>query len=312
MPRISFHIVWAGALALSGVGCGKGKLGNGVAEEKVKPSAELPASAPNKVPPKRVSNRPSNPNGSVFIAEYHHIRDGKSTMERSPALMRRDLERLYKLGFRPINITEYLSGDFNLPPGASPVILTFDDAHPTQVALRADGTLDPNSGLGILKEFSDKHPDFPPKAVFFVLPQLWGQSDQAAKKAELIKSWGGEIANHTITHPNLAKLNDEKVKEELAGSFKLLEPLQGNAEYLALPLGVSPKNKALLKSFNHQGKDYQMKAVFLVGANPAPPPSSDKFNPTRIPRIQACEGDYGLDYWLDLLEKGQVKPFVAP
>lgn len=312
MPRVSIHIVLAGALALSGVGCGKGEPVNGVAEEKVDTSAKLPASAPIKVPPKRVSNRQANPNGSVFIAEYHHIREGKTTMERSPDLMRRDLERLYKLGFRPINITEYLSGDFQLPPGASPVILTFDDAHPTQVAFLPNGELDPNSGLGILKAFSDKHPDFPPKAVFFVLPQLWGQPEKRAKKAELIKSWGGEIANHTITHPNLAKLTDEKVKEELAGSFKLLEPFQGKAEYLALPLGVSPKNKALLKSFSHQGKTYQMKAVFLVGANPAPPPKSEKFNPTRIPRIQACEGPYGLDYWLDLLEKGQAKPFVAP
>lgn len=279
---------------------------------KVEPPTKQAAPAVDKVPLKRVSDRQPNPNGVVFVAEYHHIREGKSTMERSPALMRRDLERLYKHGFRPINVTEYLSGEFNLPPGASPVILTFDDANPTQVAFGPDGELDPNCGLGILKAFSERHRDFPPKAVFFVLPQLWGQPEHRAKKIELIKSWGGEVANHTITHPNLSKLSDEKVKEELAGSFKLLEPYGGNPEYLALPLGVSPKNRALLKSFNYQGKEYQMKASFLVGANPAPPPNSEKFDPTRIPRIQACEGPFGLDDWLDKLEKGQVKPWVAP
>lgn len=312
MPKLSFHIVCAVAIALGGLGCGKSEPVVGKAEEKVEVPANQSASASPKVPLKRVSDRPANPNGVVFVAEYHHIREGKTTMERSPALMKRDLERLYKLGFRPINVTEYLSGEFNLPPGASPVILTFDDANPTQVVFGSDGELDPNCGLGILKAFSEKHPDFPPKAVFFVLPQLWGQPEHRAKKIELIQSWGGEVANHTINHPNLSKLTDEKVKEELAGSFKLLEPYGGNPEYLALPLGISPKNRALLKSFTYQGKEYQMKASFLVGANPAPLPDSEKFDPTRIPRIQACEGPFGLDDWLDKLEKGQVKPWVAP
>ena len=233
-------------------------------------------------------------------------------MERSGKLMRRDLERLYKLGFRPINVTEYLSGEFNLPPGASPVILTFDDANPTQIAFRPDGTLDPESGFGILENFSNEHPDFPAKAVFFVLPQLWGQPEFQAKKVELIQSHGGEIASHTITHPNLGKLSDDKVVEELAGPFKLLEPFNGHPEYLALPLGISPKNKSLLKSFKSGGKDYSLKAVFLVGANPAPHPKSTKFDPMRIPRIQALDGDFGLDDWLDKVEKGQSKPYVEP
>ncbi len=279
--------------------------------EKSGPVKE-PAPAASKVPLKRVSNRPPNQDGVVFIAEYHHIREGKSTMERSGKLMRRDLERLYKAGFRPINVTEYLSGEYNLPPGASPVILTFDDANPTQIVFKEDGTLDPESGFGILEQFSNEHPDFPAKAVFFVLPQMWGQKSLEKQKVELIQKHGGEIASHTISHPNLNRLSDAEVKKEIAGPFDLLQPLGGKPEYLALPLGASPKNKQLVRSFELDGKNYKLDAVFLVGANPAPNAKSEKFDRYRIPRIQACEGDFGLDYWLDLLEKGRVKPYVSP
>ncbi|MBC8064902.1 MAG: polysaccharide deacetylase family protein [Chlorobia bacterium] len=312
MPKTLNHLFCAGAIALGVLGCGESKPVVAESEGKIETPVKQPTIANRKVPPKRVTNRPANRDGVVFIAEYHHIRKGKSTMERAPNLLRRDLERLYKLGFRPINVKEFLAGRFELPPGASPVVLTFDDANPSQVRFDAEGKLDPECGLGILEEFSKSHPDFPPKATFFVLPELWGQPADRAKKIEMIKAWGGEVANHTVTHPNLGRLTDQRVKEEIAGSFKLLEPFGGNPELLALPLGISPKNKSLLKSFELQGKNYNLDAVFLVGANPAPPPTSAKFDRYRIPRIQACEGPFGLDDWLDKLETGQVKPYVAP
>ena len=56
--------------------------------------------APEKVPLKRVSDRPGNPDGAVFIAEYHHIRTGKTTMERPVEAFRADLERLKSGGAR--------------------------------------------------------------------------------------------------------------------------------------------------------------------------------------------------------------------
>jgi hypothetical protein len=314
MGKILFHVACIASIIVGVSGCGNRDDAAQKVEqiEGLQSPVKTPVSATPTVPKERVSNRPKNQNGVIFIAEYHHIREGKSTMERSPENFRKDLDRMYRLGLRPINVSEYLSGDYNLAPGASPVVLTFDDANPTQVRMLPDGTLDPECGLGILKAFSEKHPDFPPKAVFFVLPELWGQPQHRAKKIEMIRSWGGEVANHTVTHRNLSKLSDEAVKEEIGGSFELLTPFNGNPEYLALPLGISPKNKDLLKGFVHKGKTWELKAVFLVGANPAPTAQSEKFDATRIPRIQACEGPMGLDDWLDQLEKGRVKPYVAP
>jgi hypothetical protein len=315
MTKLPFHLIYAAAIAIGSLGCGKGgQAAQDSKESGVVPETPVkgPASATPKVPLKPATNRKPNQDGAVFIAEYHHIREGKTTMERSPAAFRKDLERLYKLGFRPINVTEYLSGKFDLPPGATPVILTFDDAHPSQIRMLPNGELDPDCGFGILKQFSEKHPDFRPKAVFFVLPQMWGQPNFKETKAALIESSGGEVANHTMTHSNLSKISDAQVKNELAMPFEFLRPYRAKPEYLALPLGISPKDKSLLEKFEFRGHSIEFKAVFLVGASPAPSPTSDKFDPRRIPRIQACEGPYGLDFWLEKVEKGQVKLLVTP
>jgi peptidoglycan/xylan/chitin deacetylase (PgdA/CDA1 family) len=167
--------------------------------------------------------------------------------------------------------------------------------------------------LGIWQEFATSHPEFPVRATFFVLPDtLWGQRSMLPAKLALLSKLGCELGNHSMTHPILRKLPDDKVKWEIGEAQERLEKL-GVAMpcSLALPFGVSPKNKALLAGFDFDGRHIAPKAVFLVGANPAPAPSSSKFNRLRIPRIQAYDGPLGLKYWLDEVEKGRVKLYVT-
>jgi polysaccharide deacetylase len=262
---------------------------------------------------KRVTDRPANPNGKVFILEYHHIREGKGDMFRTTGDFREDLERLYKDGFRPCTVSDYLSNKMPLPPGASPAVFTFDDANPSQIKLRPDGSVDPDCAVGIWQEFAKEHPDFPVRATFFVLPTMWGQSKMLAQKVALVKQLGCELADHTITHPILSKLSDEKVKREIGEAADNLEKLGTPMPVsLALPFGVSPKNKKLLESFDYNGKHYEMKGVLLVGAEPARSPLDPKFNKYRIPRVQAYSGPFGINEWLDKFEKGSVKVYVAP
>ncbi len=262
---------------------------------------------------KRVSNRPANENGAVLILEYHHIKEGKGDMFRTPAQFAKDLERLHKMGFRPVTVSQYLANEMNLPPGASPVVMTFDDSNPSQFQLLKDGSVDPKSGIGMWKAFAEKHPDFPVRGTFYVLPDvMWGQSSQIEKKVAMLREWGSELGSHTVTHPQLKRLSDEQVKKELAGAIDSLEKYgEKSPVSLALPFGISPKNRALLESFTYNGKHYTMKAAMLVGANPAPAPTSDKLKRFRIPRIQAYPGPSGSDYWLGLVEKGQLKVYVA-
>lgn len=275
--------------------------------------SKIPA-PPAKIEPKeRVTKRPGNIQGKVVVVEYHHVAEGKGTMFRSPSAFRKDLERFYRMGFRPVTVSEYLENRMSLPPGASPMVFTFDDANPSQIQLAEDGTLTKDCALGIWSAFAQEHPDFPIKATFYVLPTMWGQPSQLAKKLELLKRLGCELGNHTVSHPILKRLSDERVKEEIGEAEARLAKLgQEVPTSLALPFGVGPKNRGLLQGFDYKGTRVAPKAVMLVGAEPAPAPTDPKLNRLAVPRVQACEGPGGIDYWLQQIEAGRVRLYVEP
>jgi hypothetical protein len=193
-----------------------------------------------------------------------------------------------------------------LAPGASPIVFTFDDSHPSQFRLREDGTLDPECALGIWEAFAKEHPDFPIRATFYVLPDTgpWGQSKLADTKFEMLKKWGCEVGSHSLTHRKLSALSEAEVVTELDGAKRFVESKGFDCDSIALPFGISPKNKSLLKRF--------YKAALLVGANPAPSPLSGKLDPMRLPRIQSIKGDFGITYWLDRIESGKTDVYVEP
>lgn len=193
-------------------------------------------------------------------------------------------------------------------------MVTFDDSNPEQLRLTKEGTVDKKCFVGIWQEFARTHSDFPVIATFFVLPDvMWGQPTLRSQKLRILHALGCEIGNHTMTHPILRKLSDEKVKFEIGEAELRLSALGlPTPSCLALPFGVSPKNRALLSGFEYHGVRIQPKAVFLVGAEPARVVTSPKFNRLRIPRIQACEGPSGLTYWLDLVERKKVRRVIVP
>lgn len=239
---------------------------------------------------------------------YHHLGDSKNPMFRSVAAFKNDLDRLDKMGFRPVTASEWLGGKMNLPAGASPAVMTFDDSNPDQFRLKEDGALDPNCMMGLWSTFAKTHPEFPIRATFFVLPDvMFGQPHMVRTKLDLLKKWGCEVANHTVHHLTLRKCSDAKVMQEIGVAAKLLG--DGTAP-LALPNGSSPTNKALLKGFDWQGMRVQPSGVFLVGAEPAPSIEDGKFNRYAVPRIQANDGELGLTFWLDRLAEGKVQVYV--
>ena len=303
-------ILLAAALPLAG--CGEKPSAPSSAESTVstpKVAGNAPATkpAPEPTAPKtRVSDRKANHDGVVYVAEWHQIREGRNTMFRTGAKFRRDLERLHKMGFRPVTATQYLTGKMDLAPGASPVVMTFDDSPKTQFALLPDGTVDPECAVGIMMAFAKTHPDFPVRATFFVLPDtMFGQPKMLDKKLAMLKEWGCEIANHTVTHRSLRSLSAAAVSKEIADANASLKKFGQPGPYpMALPMGISPRDRKLLDRPDTSG-------VFLVGANPAPPPGPKLAKvKTRIPRIQAYDGELSLDYWMDQAVKGNVKLYV--
>lgn len=265
------------------------------------------------VAPKRVTKRKGNVSGKVLILEYHRVLPKDSRYDRSIKKFRQDLQLLYEKGFRPVTMSEYLDNKISIAPGASPVVITFDDSDPSQFSLLPDGTPDPNSAVGIWHAFAQKYPDFPIKALFYVLPNgPFGQKKLQAQKMKMLKDWGCELGSHTWRHKSLAKLTDEEVKAEFGKSIDYIRKLGFEPRHLALPYGVMPKNKALLRSFTYNGKSYKFDSVTLAGSSPALAPTNKKLDPYRLPRVQAVDIDYGFRYWLEVERKMRVALYVQP
>lgn len=276
-------------------------------------SAELAESVKRLTPAKRVSKRKGNTTGKVIIAEYHRIVPKETRWDRSIKKFKEDLQLLYERGFRPVTLSEYLDDKMDLPPGASPVVMTFDDSDPTQFKLLPDGTIDPDCAVGIWKAFADKYPDFPVKGTFYVLPNgPFGQKAMREKKLKMLKEWGSELASHTWSHKSLAKLTDEQIKAELAKSIDWIRELGFEPRHLALPFGVMPKNRALLRGFEYKGRNYRFDSVALAGAGPALAPTDERLDPYRLPRVQGMDLDLGLRYWLEMERKEKVALYVQP
>ena len=259
-----------------------------------------------------------NEAGVVPILMYHSIDtkgvgrykpDQVGSYVRSPDGFRKELQRMYDLGFRPVNLGEYLNNKVDIALGRSPVVLTFDDARETQFRYMPDGGVDPDCAVGILLAFNRAHSDWPLKATFFVQPTPgthtgFGQPESTQKKMQELARMGCEIENHTLTHANLKRLSPENVQKEIAQCQQEIQKIVPGArvDEFALPFGVAPANKALAVDGQYQGVKYHNRAVMLVGAGPARSVLSKKFKASAIPRIQAAEGASCSTVWLEQIK----------
>jgi hypothetical protein len=264
--------------------------------------------------PRRLSKRPGNVTARVLVVEYHHIAKGKGILYRSPGEFRRDLHTLHDMGFRPITAKQYVTGKFSLPPGASPVVMTFDDSNPSQFRYLPDGRIDPDCAVGIWREFAQKHPDFPLRGTFYVLPnRMFDQPGHERRKIEYLHARGCEIGNHTTGHRSLGAIGREAVKREIAGGIDALRQL-GITEpvTLAYPYGVPPRDASILNGFIYRKRRYKLAGSFLAAAAPAPSPHGKRFWPHRLPRVQACSVPWGLDFWIHRIRTGQTAIYTVP
>lgn len=259
-----------------------------------------------------LASRKPDQRGFVLVPEYHHIGNTRGPMFRTAATFRADLERFWKLGFRPVTVMEYATNTMTLPKGASPVALTFDDANPSQLRMRRDGTVDPGCAVGIWMSFAKKHPEFPVKATFYVLPHFFDQREFRHKKFEILRGLGCEIASHTVTHPNLARSSANKVKRELAGAIDRLERMGLKGPFgFAAPYGLFPRDRSLLKGFKWRGKTYRQAYAALAYYGAAFSPEDRRFSPFAIRRIVCTSGSEGMDDYFSRLRRNRVRLYVS-
>jgi peptidoglycan/xylan/chitin deacetylase (PgdA/CDA1 family) len=105
--------------------------------------------------------------------------------------------------------------------GGREVLVTFDDGPHTKFTPRL---------LDILKEHRIK-------GVFFVL----GQRVAVAGGREIVRrafEEGHRIGNHTYTHPDLRKLSEAQVRDELLRTERLIAPYLGDHKLFRPPYGA--------------------------------------------------------------------------
>jgi peptidoglycan/xylan/chitin deacetylase (PgdA/CDA1 family) len=279
-----------------------------------------------------------NEDGVVPILEYHNITMSTkmSAYEYPASEFRQDMEWLYRHNYRPIDLSDYARGWFDIPAGASPVVITFDDALSGQFSCLPNGSIDPNCAVGILDSMHKEHPDWQTRATFFVLTNedrrlpapfcapspfmLPSQVRFATTKMRYLVSHGYEIGNHTLDHSmHLRAMAPLQVEEQFAGGVLGIHKYlpQYNVQTLALPYGIYPQNARLVVAGSTPNGSYRNICAVEAGCQPAPSPMSLAFRPYLIPRIIPRNNvlkpgaRFTIRYWLNQLELFPGEKFVS-
>ncbi|HEV7991096.1 MAG TPA: polysaccharide deacetylase family protein [Gemmatimonadaceae bacterium] len=277
-----------------------------------------------------------NPQGKIPVLEYHVIGGDKNTLyTRTAASYRADLETAYKLGFRPITISQVLDKDFrDVPAGMSPVVVVFDDASDSQFRyLERNGKLeiDPTSAVGIWLDFAKSHPGWKNRGVFCMLnggaaghnffgdnPKWGGQKKEwRFQKVKWLADQGFELCDHTLWHAKLSQYPDAVVQEQIARNAMGIDSAVPGYKIrtMALPYGLWPKNRPLAWQGSwtdpktKQTHSYKFDAVLEVAGGPAKSPYDPQFNAKSINRIEAIGDD--IQKQLERLVKSGAR-FVPP
>jgi len=263
-----------------------------------------------------------NEAGKIMVLMYHNIGSTEKEWIRTPENFKKDMQTLYDKGYRPISLTDYVTGNISTAAGYTPVVITFDDGNGNNFEYLSDGTISKTSAVGLLLDFHEQHKDFPLEATFFLCGDApFGQKGMESKKVDFIIDNGMDIGNHTVTHPILTSMPADKIQKEIGAQAQYLEKLINKPGYvintIALPFGSRPKDKTLtkyLQAGTYNGVAYNNIAILNVGANPGYSPYDTKFNSLNIPRVRASEmnvDNVGLYNFLQYFDKHPEEKFIS-
>jgi len=236
----------------------------------------------------------ANELGQILVLSYHDIGEEEDEGTRTPENLAKDVDLLKAEGFYPIGVRDLASGNIDIPAGMSPVVLTFDDSTSGQYRILDDGTLDPDSAVGVLQAAAEDD-GWAPRATFYCLidvaskdKELFGQPDRQQEKLRNLADWGYEVGSHTISSLDLSEAAPAEVKQELAQSQSMLEDLIGGGyavTSLSVPGGKYPEDESILSSGNYSGNTYKYTSAVGLGDTASSSPFSTDFDAMHIPRI---------------------------
>lgn len=260
-----------------------------------------------------------NEMGNVMVIMYHNLvdsEDKEGLYARSYANFRKDLERIHKEGYYLIRLKDLVKGDIYVPAGKTPMVLTFDDGHPSDIKFLPNGEIDPNCVVGILEGMKRDYPDFNATASFYLnSPVIFGDKPVDPKKIQYLIDNGYEVGNHTVNHYNIRKLGEKSmdaVKEEIFKQQELITGFTKENEFtFAVPFGEKPEGYREYFSSDIWLKPYRMIASLNVGWNPIKSPFSVNFDPYSINRITVGEDEAELHFWLDYFVDTPKMRFIS-
>jgi len=264
-----------------------------------------------------------NEQGRIMVLMYHNIGETEATWVRTPENFIKDMTTLYEKGYRPLSLTDYVTGNITTEMGYTPVVITVDDANLNNFEYLEDGSIDPECMVGLLLAFNKEHPDFPLEVTFFADGQVpFSQRGLESQKVEFLIEKGMDIGNHTKNHDSMKLASKEEIQEYIGEQAKYLLTLTNKANYevntLSLPYGERPKDETLyqyLASGTYEEVKYENIAILNVGWNPAYSPyDTEKFNPLSIPRIRASEMDVdnvGMYNYIEYFDNHPENRFIS-
>lgn len=278
-----------------------------------------------------VPDGPYEPNegGRIMIFLFHHVIPEYTSGDKNVSItidhFKQWLNNVYEAGYRPISMEDYLTNNITIAKGYIPMILTFDDGWSTQFQFleeNGEKVVDPNTAIAILDEFNKEHPDFEKKGIFYInlgREQTFGKIGTVSERLQYVIDQGYELGNHTLDHANLRNIKDkETLMYQIGKNEQLLQQALPNYTFksLALPYGAYNKElKEYLFDGTYEGTTYHNDAVFLAGAEPSLPVSSEDFKADDIiPRVLApgIEPVYmDAEWWLDMNNYSIAKQYVS-
>ena len=250
---------------------------------------------------------PPNELGEIMVLEYHRLGTPEGEWYRSVENFRADLERLYQAGYRPVTMRQVIEGNIDVPAGTTPVVFTVDDSSLGQFYYREDGSIDPNSMMGIWTDFQRQNPGWEYGAVWCILPgadhpsNFFGEKpsrevpraereETIRKKMQFIVENRHEACNHTLYHARLDRARDDAQVQEWIGvgqdSIKAYLPEDYQIVTFALPLGMWPRNRELAwRGTYRDGRTYQHGVILEVTGGPNESPFDTRWNPRSVKRL---------------------------
>jgi hypothetical protein len=277
-----------------------------------------------------VTDLPHNELGEIMVLEYHRLGQNEGEWVRRPENFMRDLQTLYERGYRPVLMRDVVRGHIDVPAGTTPVVFTIDDSSLGQFYLLEDGSIDPNTMMGMWERFRQENPAWHYGAVWCILPgaehpsNFFGEKptrevpraereDRIRRKMRHIAETRHEACNHTMWHARLDRYEDAFVQDQIGSgqdSIKAYLPDDYEIVTFALPLGMWPKNRQLAWQGTYRnGRTYRKEAVLEVSGGPSASPFDTRFDPRSINRFIVAPG--ALERQLDAYDRNPGRRFVS-